>query len=203
MHRITALLVTLAFYVSGTAAAQYSPRTGDIIFHTSRSSQSLAVQQATHSRYSHMGIVFVQDGEPFVFEAVQTARFTPLTAWIRRGEGGHFVAKRLRNAERVLTASNVAKLAAEARKLEGKKYDLYFEWSDERMYCSELVWKIYQRATGLQIGQTQQLHDFDLASPAVKKKIQQRWQGSPPLHETVISPIAMFQSDQLVTVAAQ
>jgi len=203
MHRVATLLVTLAFCFGGTAAAQYSAHTGDIIFHTSRSSQSLAVQQATHSRYSHMGIVFVQDGAPFVFEAVQSAKFTPLAAWIRRGEGGHYVAKRLRNADHVLTASNVTRLAAEAKKLEGKKYDLYFEWSDERMYCSDLVWKIYQRATGLQIGRTQQLRDFDLSSPAVKEKIQQRWRGSPPLNETVVSPIAMFQSDQLVTVAAQ
>jgi hypothetical protein len=29
---------------------------GDIIFHTSRSSQSLAIQRATHSPYSHMGL---------------------------------------------------------------------------------------------------------------------------------------------------
>jgi hypothetical protein len=35
----------------------------------------------------------------------------------------------------------------EAGKLyEGKPYDLYFEWNDEIIYCSELVWKIYKNA---------------------------------------------------------
>ncbi|VTR45020.1 Orthopoxvirus protein of uncharacterised function (DUF830) [Serratia fonticola] len=42
---------------------------GDIIFHTSRSAQSLAIQQATGSRYSHMGIIVLRDGKPYVFEA--------------------------------------------------------------------------------------------------------------------------------------
>lgn len=34
----------------------------------------------------------------------------------------------------------------------GKDYDLYFEWSDSRIYCSELVWKIYKESIGLEIG---------------------------------------------------
>src|SRR5437867_163185 len=25
-------------------------------------------------------------------------------------------------------------------------YDLTFEWSDDKIYCSELVWKVYERA---------------------------------------------------------
>jgi hypothetical protein len=34
-------------------------RDGDIIFQTSRSEESIAIQKATHSQYSHMGIVFL------------------------------------------------------------------------------------------------------------------------------------------------
>ena len=54
--------------------AGYEPRDGDIVFHTSRSSQSLAIQLATKSPYSHMGIVYLRDGKPFVFEAVQPVK---------------------------------------------------------------------------------------------------------------------------------
>lgn len=50
-----------------------------------------------------MGIVYVENGEPFVFEAVQPVKSTPLDEWIDRGEDGHFVAKRLRDASRRLT----------------------------------------------------------------------------------------------------
>lgn len=39
---------------------------GDIIFQTSLSSQSLAIQKATHSPYSHMGIIILKNGKPYV-----------------------------------------------------------------------------------------------------------------------------------------
>ena len=48
------------------------------------------------------------------------------------------------------------------KKYNGKNYDIYFEWSDDRIYCSELVWKMYKEATGIEIGEIQKLSDFDL-----------------------------------------
>ena len=147
-----------------------------------------------------MGIVYVEAGEPSVYEAVQPVKLTRLKDWEKRGEGGHFVVKRLRDADRLLTSSNLAKMKAEGKKFQGKSYDLYFEWSDDRIYCSELVWKIYKRALGVEIGNTQLLRDFDLSDPAVMKKTQERWNGPPPQDEVVISPGAMFDSDKVVTV---
>jgi hypothetical protein len=179
---------------------RYVPRNGDIVFHTSLSSQSVAIQRATRSPFSHMGIVYVESGEPFVFEAIQPVKLTRLEDWTRRGEGGRFVAKRLRDADRLLTPANLAKMRAEGEKLQGKNYDLYFEWSDERIYCSELVWKIYKRALDIEVGKTQVLGDFDLSDTAVREKIAERWKGPAPVNEIVISPAAMFDSDKLVTV---
>jgi uncharacterized protein YycO len=201
--RLAADILLLLVGASSAASPRYVPRNGDIIFHTSRSSQSLAVQRATHSKYSHMGIVYVEAGGPFVYEAVQPVKLTRLEAWEKRGVGGHFVVKRLRDADRVLTPSNLAKMKAEGRRFQGKSYDPYFEWSNDRIYCSELVWKIFKRALGVEIGSTQVLGDFDLTDPAVKRKIRERWKGTPPREEVVISPGAMFDSDQLVTVYSQ
>jgi hypothetical protein len=79
--------------------------------------------------------------KPFVFEASATVRFTPLQAWIDRGQAGHYVVKRLRESAGRVTPETMARARAEVRKLLGKSYDLTFEWSDKRMYCSELVWK--------------------------------------------------------------
>ena len=93
---------------------------GDIVFHTSRSAQSLAVQRATGSRYSHMGIVLLRGGKPYVFEAVSTVRYTPLAQWTARGDGGHYVAKRLRNAGALLTPGAVARLHAGSADYEGR-----------------------------------------------------------------------------------
>jgi hypothetical protein len=135
-----------------------------------------------------------------VFEAVEPVRTTPLDDWIARGEGGHFVAKRLRDADRVLTPEALARMLRVAKRFRGKHYDLYFDWSDDRMYCSELVWKIYQRALGIQLGSLQTIGEFDLSDPVVRAKVQERWGGPPPRSEPVISPAAIFASDRLITV---
>ena len=149
-----------------------------------------------------MGIILMKDRKPFVFEAVATVRYTPLDKWIKRGKGSHFVVKRLSNASSVLTPANLAHLRKTAKTFEGKPYDLTFEWSDRRIYCSELVWKIYQKTTGVEIGQLQKLREFKLDDPAVQQKMKERYGNQIPLDEPVISPVAMFNS-QLLQVVAQ
>lgn len=176
-------------------------RDGDIIFQTSRSAQSLAIQRATHSKYSHMGIIFFRGNQPYVYEAIRTVQYTPLKKWVARGEGGHFVVKRLRDADRILTHEAVSKLRHEADKFQGKSYDLTFEWSDSRIYCSELVWKIYYRALGLSVGQLQKLRNFNLTDPLVKSRMKERYGKKMPMDETVISPGEMFASEKLNIVA--
>ena len=200
MRKIIIAAVAVGILACGNGRRSYVSRTGDIIFHVSRSSQSVAIQRATKSRYSHMGVVFVKNGRPFVYEAVQPVKLTPFAAWTERGAKGHYVVKRLKDADRLLTQPALRKLEAEGRKFGGRSYDLYFEWSDERIYCSELVWKMYKRGVGIEIGDLQRLREFDLSDPAVKAKIRERWRGAPPADELVISPRAMFESEKLVTV---
>ena len=85
-------------------------------------------------------------------------------------------------------------------KYKGKNYDPYFEWSDDRIYCSELVWKIYKQAVGIKIGSLQKIKEFDLSDPIVKNKIKERYGENLPEGELVISPGSMFDSDLLYTV---
>jgi hypothetical protein len=176
---------------------------GDIIFQTSRSSQSAAIQIATHSRYSHVGIIFFKKGKPYVFEAVGTVRYTPLKQWIDRGIKKHYVIKRLRNAEKVMTALSIEKLKLVAAQFRGKPYDHAFGWSDDRIYCSELIWKIYDRGIGVQIGRLKKLRDFDLSNDVVKNKMKERYGQRIPYDETVISPGDMFSSALLKTISAK
>ena len=65
---------------------------------------------------------------------------------------------------------------------------------------TELIWKIYQRATGLEIGKLEKLSSFDLSAEAVKKKMKERYGNKIPLNETVISPAAVFESELLIMV---
>jgi uncharacterized protein YycO len=190
-------LLALLILSMAIAGASEPLRDGDIIFHTSRSAQSLAIQRATHSPYSHMGVVLFRDGKPFVFEAIATVRYTPLDRWIARGDGGRYTVRRLKKP---LTEQQAQKLRASATTYSGKPYDLYFEWSDARIYCSELVWKMYRDALGIELGQRQKLREFDLSDAAVRAKLRERYGESVPLEEPVISPAALFDSVLLRTV---
>ena len=118
-------LFALCFFLAPAIAADL--KDGDIIFQTSQSSQSLAIQKATHSNYSHIGIIFFRNGSPFVYEAAGRVQDTPLSAWIKRGKGETYVVKRLRNADRLLTGKGTAKLRQIAESYRGKPYDPYFQ----------------------------------------------------------------------------
>ncbi|MGB4813205.1 MAG: YiiX family permuted papain-like enzyme [Methylophilaceae bacterium] len=194
------VLLTLAFSANADGLIV---KDGDIIFHTSKSAQSVAVQRATGSQYSHMGLIVHRKGKAFVFEAVATVRLTPLDKWITRGTGQHFVVKRLKNAEKILTPVAREKLLNAANQFSGRPYDITFGWQDDKIYCSELVWKSYDRALGIQIGTVQKLRDFNLQDVAVRQKLHERYGNHIPLDEPVISPKAMFESPLVVTVDEQ
>ena len=175
---------------------------GDIIFQSSNSPLSTAIQLATKSKYSHCGIIFKENGAWYVYEAVQPVRSTPLEQWIADGQGGKFVIKRLTNGRQTLTPSVINKMKQAGKQFMGKDYDGTFEWSDDRIYCSELVWKIYKKGAGIELGQLKKLKDFDLSSQAVKAKLKEHYGNNIPLNEPVISPVAIFDSPLLVTVKA-
>ena len=176
---------------------------GDIIFQISRSAQGAAIRWATNALYSHMGVVLFQDGQPFVLEAATTVRYTSLAKWIARGKDGHFVLKRLIQYSSLLTPENISLLHSIAHTFEGKPYALKFEWSDRRIYCSELVWKLFQRSLGIELGQPQHLGDFKLNDPLVQQKLRKRFGHLLPLDEPIISPLVIFNSDLLQVISSE
>ena len=181
-------------------ADQGEIKNGDLIFQTSLSAQSKAIQLATKSKYSHCGLIYKDGNNFYVFEAIQPVMRTPLDKWIARGKDGKFVIKRLKNADLVLTPAVLLKMKQVGDKFNGKNYDLTFEWSDDKIYCSELIWKIYQRATGIEIGKLEKLGNFDLTNETVKNKMKERYGDKIPTEEIVISPASIFGSELLITV---
>ena len=154
----------------------------------------------TKSKYSHVGIIYKQGDQYLVYEAVQPVKLTLLSVWIERGKDNHYVVKRLKGHEKILTEDVLNKMKQAGERLKGKNYDIYFGWSDDRIYCSELVWKIYKEAVGIEIGSLQKLGEFDLSHPIVKEKMKERYGDHPPLDEDVIAPVSMFDSNLLNTV---
>jgi hypothetical protein len=175
----------------------YELQNGDIIFQSSQSNQSKAVELATRSPYSHMGIIYIKENKPYVYEASNVVKITEFKTWVKRGKKSKYEIKRLKNSNALLTEENIKKLYEAEKKYKGKPYDLYFEWTDDKIYCSELVWKIYKDALGIEIGKLTYLKEFDLTSNEVKKKLEERYGNKIPENEMVISPDNMYKSDLL------
>jgi hypothetical protein len=194
--------VHLSSCSSEPQASKASLRNGDIIFHASKSDQSKAIQLATGSEYSHCGIVYIEAGKTYVVEAVQPVKRTPFDEFVKRGEGGEYVVKRLRNAEAILTDQVLQQMKSEGQKMIGKNYDSHFNWSEDQIYCSELVWKIYQRATGIELGELKKMKDFDFSNRIVKEILHKRYKDEIPWEEPVISPADIFESKELVVVGS-
>ena len=94
----------------------------------------------------------------------------------------------------------MTKMKQIGEQFKGKPYDIYFEWSDDKIYCSELVWKIYKQAADIEIGELEQLSYFDITNDIVKAKMKERYGSNIPMGEKVISPAAMFNSYKLITI---
>ncbi|MDB5257806.1 MAG: peptidoglycan peptidase [Chitinophagaceae bacterium] len=174
-------------------------KTGDIIFQNSHSSQSEAIKLATHSKFSHVGVIVIKNKQPFVLEAVEPVSLTPLKAWIARGDQRYFEIKRPKES----LPENIAvqkKLDSLQKIYLSKHYDIPFQWTDDKLYCSELVWKLYQKVYGIELCATRQLKDFDLSSPLVQTALKQRYGAAIPMNEQVVSPEDLYQSPLLQSV---
>lgn len=195
------LAALLLLFARGTTSAQLtSPlQDGDIVFQSNTSPTAQAIRLATHSQWNHCGIVFIENDKVYVYDAVQPVRRIALEDWAVQGTEGTYAAKRLKTSS-YLEAKKVSALKAATAKHLGKNYDLAFSWTDDRMYCSELVWKAYRDATGIELGKRQKLRNFDLSHPLVQAKLKQRYGQNIPLDEEVISPQALWASPLLEAV---
>ncbi len=199
---VIAIVLAIIVVSSGLVArVDYSfLKEGDIIFHESVSGQATAVKLATHSRYTHAGIIFRYHDEWKVLEAVQPVKITALDSFINRGLGRHFVIKRLGNRDALVAGGGISRMKKIGNSFIGKNYDIYFGWSDDRIYCTELIWKIYKRALNVEVGRLEKLKEFDLSDARVKRLMKKRYGNSIPYNEPVISPESMFRAKNLVTV---
>ncbi|MDF1713329.1 MAG: YiiX/YebB-like N1pC/P60 family cysteine hydrolase [Akkermansiaceae bacterium] len=174
-------------------------QTGDIVFQDTGGEQGAAVKAATGSNYTHCGVVFEQDGKLYVLEAVQPVSVVTLENFRKRSRIFH--ARRLQDQGK-LNQKALHKALNWGRSQIGKDYDLMFQWDDETLYCSELVWKIYKKSTGLELCQPKTFKSYFLDRPEVRRVIAQRY-GDPdkmPAKEPVVAPSDLAASPLLEEV---
>lgn len=175
--------VSYSWLTLTTVSAKDLPllKNGDIVFQTSRSSQSSAILLASMSAYSHMGIVEIHsDGTPFVVEAVGPVKSTPLNDWIKRGLGGRLAIKRLGT----LSSNQAQSVLQAAHHYDGLPYDLFFMSTTNEIYCSELISLAFKNAADITLGKTQKAKELYLDNFAAKRLIAKRWQKHPLCQST-------------------
>ncbi len=104
------------------------------------------IREVTGSRYTHVGIVLLEGEQRMVWEALGPVGPVPLAEWIARTDGRVAIARPSAQLRR-----QGAEIAAQVRAMRGLPYDGDYQWDDERIYCSELVAKAVQRATGVEL----------------------------------------------------
>jgi cell wall-associated NlpC family hydrolase len=183
------------------ANAAAALRSGDLIFQESSSPQSEMVAALTSSRWTHLGVVLVEPKGVRVLEAASPVKLTPLAEWIARGRGGRYVVKRVHDADQRLTPNVEKSMRALGAKWLGLPYDLRFRWDDDALYCSELVYKLYARGAGIELGRIQRAGDMNLDDERVERAIQARF-GNARLdrNEPVVTPDSIFNDEQLEEV---
>ena len=192
--------VFISFNCKENASKDVTFQNGDIIFQTSQSKQCEAVKIATNSKFSHCGIIYIENGKTYVYEAVQPVKMTLLDDWISHGKDSKYVVKRLKNADKILTTKVIQKMKSYGKLMNNKDYDLYFEWSDDKIYCSELVWKIYKNGANIELCKTKKLKDFNLDNPIVRSIMKERYGNKIPLNEAVVAPSQLFESELVETI---
>ncbi|MCW1886155.1 YiiX/YebB-like N1pC/P60 family cysteine hydrolase [Luteolibacter flavescens] len=199
----SALVLSATLSLAGLASADvaavpYDLREGDILFHGTGGQQADAVRGATDSPYTHCGVVLSDKGRLLVLEAVQPVSITTVEEFEKRSKAGTFHARRLKSAP---DAAAVEKAKAWGKKQVGLNYDTGFKWGDDKLYCSELVWKVFHEA-GVKLCEPRRFHDYKLDHPDVKPLIAQRYGSADklPKNEPVVAPSDLAESDLLVEV---
>src|SRR5262249_35783026 len=124
-------------------------------------------------------------GEAHIIEAIGPVRCIPLTKWLKQGDRGHFLQMRLKT----VTDDQIAGTVKAAESLLGLPYDLQYELDDQKIYCSELVYKACLRGAGIEVGKKEALGD--LRWHRHEKFIRVLAGGELPLDRQMVTPLSI------------
>lgn len=185
------LLSLTASVIAASSGELPALRSGDIVLQASQSGMSETIQRATASPYSHVGIVEVTPKGTFVIEAIDPVSRTPFDRWRARGNGGHLAIMRPR-----VDDQGIAAALSSARHELGKPYDSRYSWDDDRLYCSELVVKAFERGAHVSLGKKVRLDQLKLSD-------QERGIATllgVPMSQTVVPPGTIAEDPHLECV---
>ena len=173
------LLVFLALAAMSTGCAS-SPALagladGDIVMIRSYSYNANAIEAVTGSRFTHCGIIFKEGGRWMVYEGAGRKGHLSLDAWIKYESAKHephWRIYRLKDDSRLRQEAAISHLKRAAAKLHKTAYDHGFSWDypkgdDERVYCSELIWKAYNEALKIELCPLRKMSSYPMNGEAL------------------------------------
>ena len=187
----TALAVTKIF--PWLEFRKYHPVSGDLIFQSLPYNDLVqAIEGISESPFSHCGIVIQKDGEWYVLEAIGPVKYTPLYEWVKNGRAHSFKVFRLKDSQ------YIDDFISKASGYLGRPYDKQYRMDDEKIYCSELIYKAYRDAADIQLGQMVKLGDMPWEK--FQSTIINYEKGAVPLEREIITPVNITKSEHLKSV---
>ncbi|HEX2935212.1 MAG TPA: YiiX/YebB-like N1pC/P60 family cysteine hydrolase [Bacteroidales bacterium] len=151
------ILIFIVYTANIQCQQSYTPQTGELLFQDLDCGEFCdAIEKVTqgygNKSFSHVGIAFIEDSSIFVIEAGSKGVVkTPFQTFINRSlDSLHrpkVIAGRLKHKYRYLTPSAISK----SLNLLGKTYDDAFDITNDKYYCSELVYFAFMDKSGKSI----------------------------------------------------
>lgn len=199
---LCAAIYSRSAWFTDAGHTNYEPQEGDVIFQSlPHGPVVMAIEGVTKSPYSHCGIVAKtasddgRDGQWVVYEAIGDVHVTPLQDFLLRGRDGGFVAYRLRASDR----EHIPAVLKCCKAYFGRPYDFHYKFDDDRIYCSELIYKAFRDAThGQPLGR--RVRFGDLNWQPFETLIRQIEGGEVPVDREMITPVDLARARQLEPV---
>jgi hypothetical protein len=145
----------------GESISPQALRPGDVLLQPLNCWACSLIEEEEETRFSHIGVVIATTPEVRVAEAYGKVRAVSLSSFDSKTERGQTIlVLRFRNLalqKRLLDESSRFKALYQSD-FDGAEYDSAFRWNNfdasgrERLYCSELVTKLFQAFAGVEIG---------------------------------------------------
>lgn len=169
-------------------------REGDFIFQHLPGKLLRVIADVTQSQYSHCGIIVRKSDGFYVLEAIGPVIETPLEEWINRGIGHRITIVRLKEKFR----KKIPKIIEAAYKFKNLPYDILYQWDDEKIYCSELIYKAAFKGVGIKLADFVELGNLNWQPH--EAFIRYMTGGDLPLDRRMITPEDIAKSEKVDTV---